>query len=88
MPVVEAMACGTPVIATRSSSIPEAGGDAALYFEPNNVDSLVQMLTAVLNNQQLAAQMSENGLSQAKRFSWKRAGEETAEVYRRIINDQ
>ncbi len=87
MPVVEAMACGTPVIAARSSSIPEAGGEAALYFNPNDVEELITHVTAVLDDDDLAVSMREKGLIQARRFSWQKAGEETARVYRRVLSE-
>lgn len=87
LPVVEALACGTPVIAARSSSIPEAGGEAALYFNPHDSEALAAQLTAVLDDQDLAASMREKGLIQARRFSWQKAGEETARVYRRALSE-
>lgn len=87
MPVVEAMACGTPVAAARSSSIPEAGGEAALYFNPDDADELTTHLSAVLDDGDLAKSLCEKGLDQARRFSWKRAGEETARVYRRALSE-
>jgi len=87
MPVVEAMACGTPVIAARSSSIPEAGGEAVLYFNPNDVDELTTHLAAVLDDDELADSMRKKGLIQARRFSWERAGEEIARVYRRALSE-
>jgi len=85
LPVVEAMACGAPVIAARSSSIPEAGGDAALYFNPNDVEELAAHITAVLDDDDLAVSMRDSGLKQARRFSWQKAGEETARVYKRAL---
>jgi glycosyltransferase involved in cell wall biosynthesis len=85
MPVVEAMACGTPVVAAQSSSIPEAGGEAALYFNPDNVDALTNCLSAVLDDDHLAATMRQKGLAQARLFSWARAGQETARVYGRAL---
>ena len=85
MPVVEAMACGTPVVAARSSSLPEAGGDAALYFDPRDADELSAQLTAVLDDEGLAAHMRAAGLSQASTFSWPRAGQATADVYRKAL---
>ncbi|VAW38961.1 Glycosyl transferase, group 1 [hydrothermal vent metagenome] len=85
MPVVEAMACGTPVIASNSSSIPEAVGEAGLLFEPNDVQSLVQQMTAVLHNPTLQNKLIEQGLHHAQTFSWERAGRETAVVYRRAM---
>jgi glycosyltransferase involved in cell wall biosynthesis len=85
MPVVEAMACGTPVVAAQSSSIPEAGGEAALYFNPDNVDALTNCLSAVLDDATLATTMRLKGLAQARLFSWARAGQETARVYGRAL---
>ena len=88
MPVIESMACGTPVIATESSSIPEAGGVAALYFDHENVDTLVSHLSAVLESDELVLGMREKGLEQARKFSWTTAGMQTAQVYRRILAEQ
>jgi glycosyltransferase involved in cell wall biosynthesis len=85
MPVVEAMACGTPVVAAKSSSIPEACGEAALYFNPENVGALTDRLSAILDDTNLAAAMRKKGLAQARLFSWQRAGQETAHVYRRAL---
>jgi glycosyltransferase involved in cell wall biosynthesis len=88
MPVIEAMACGTPVVAARSSSIPEAGGEAALYFDPHDVGALAQQLTEVIHKDSLVERMRYEGLAQAKRFSWQRAGVETAQVYIKALGDQ
>lgn len=85
LPIVEAMACGTPVVAARSSSIPEAGGEAALYFNPGNVEELAKQMTAIFESPQLAEDLREAGLKQAGRFSWQRAGWETARVYQRAL---
>ncbi len=81
MPVVEAMACGTPVIASNASSIPEAAGTAALLFAPQDMDGLVEAITAVIHSPSRQQEMRQAGLRQAARFSWERAGEETAVVY-------
>lgn len=85
LPVVEAMACGTPVIAANSSSIPEAVGEAGLLFSPNDEQSLAKQMTAVLNNPDLQDKLRQQGLHHAQAFSWKRAGRETAVVYRRAL---
>jgi len=88
LPVVEAMACGTPVTAALSSSIPEAGGEAALYFDPDDVDVLLNCLKSIINDAGLATTMKEKGLDQARRFSWERAGRETAHVYERVLAER
>ena len=87
MPVVEAMACGTPVIAARTSSIPEAAGEAAALFDPQNEDELADRMASVLNNPGLLDKMRGLGLRQSQQFSWKRAGRKTAAVYQRALND-
>jgi glycosyltransferase involved in cell wall biosynthesis len=85
MPVVEAMACGTPVIAANTSSIPEAAGEAAILFEPQDVTELAERMDAVLDDPALLTKMHEQGLLQAQQFSWQRAGRETAAVYRKAL---
>ncbi|MCB8968786.1 MAG: glycosyltransferase family 4 protein, partial [Ardenticatenaceae bacterium] len=87
LPVVEAMACGTPVVASQVSSIPEAAGDAGMLFDPHDKHQLAQAITAVLSNPDLAATMREQGRQQASRFSWERAGQETAVVYQRALRN-
>ncbi len=87
LPVVEAMACGTPVIAADCSSIPEAVGKAGLLFAPDDVETLVKQMTAVLTNTDLQNKLRQQGLAHAQNFSWKRAGRETAEVYRRTLQN-
>ncbi len=85
LPVVEAMACGAPVVAANISSIPEAAGEAALLFDPMNAAELAERMTAVLNDAELSATMRARGLRQAARFSWERAGREWTAVYRRAL---
>lgn len=85
MPVVEAMACGTPVIAADASSLPEAAGGAALLFAPQDTADLVERIESVLDDPGLWTKMREGGLAQAQNFSWERAGEETAVVYHRAL---
>ena len=88
LPVVEAMACGTPVIAASRSSIPEAVGEAGLLFNPNDVETLANQITAVLTDIDLQHKLRQQGLKHAQTFSWARAGQETAVVYRRAMLEQ
>ncbi len=85
MPVLEAMACGTPVIASSSSSIPEAVGAAGLLFDPQNSTECAERMQNVLNNSTLSGKMRQLGLNYAKQFSWERAGKETAVVYQKAL---
>jgi glycosyltransferase involved in cell wall biosynthesis len=84
LPVLEAMACGTPVVCSRASSLPEVAGDAALLVEPHDVDGLAAALQRALSDEALRRQMIARGLAQAARFSWAKAARETLAVYRTI----
>jgi glycosyltransferase involved in cell wall biosynthesis len=80
-PVLEAMACGAPVVCSNVSSLPEVAGDAALLVPPTDADALAAALRLVLTQPQLAARMREAGLRQAARFTWERCVRETAALY-------
>jgi len=82
LPVLEAMACGTPVVCSQASSLPEVAGDAALLVEPHDVDGLAAALQRALSDEALRRQMIARGLAQAARFSWEKAARETLAVYR------
>ena len=83
MPVADALACGTPVVAAATSSIPEAGGEVALYFEPRNADELAGRLRQALDNPEVRQNARASGPAHAARFSWARSGAEMAAVYQR-----
>ncbi|HEV7427049.1 MAG TPA: glycosyltransferase family 1 protein [Thermoanaerobaculia bacterium] len=82
-PLLEAMAYGIPSIAARSSSLPEIGGDAALYFLPRNVDELEAQMERALSDPALRAQLSAAGIARAAKFRWDAAAEQTLAVLRR-----
>ena len=82
LPVAEAMACGCPVIAGNTSSLPEVAGDAGLLVSPNDEDAWAGALARLLRDEALRADMSRRGLEQARRFSWTVAAGQTLEVYR------
>jgi glycosyltransferase involved in cell wall biosynthesis len=86
LPVLEAMACGTPVVCSNVSSLPELGGDAARYFDPADVEAMVAALEKVLADGALRDEMRCRGLEQAARFSWKRAAQETRALYEQLID--
>ena len=85
LPVLEAMACGTPVITSNTSSLPEVAGDAALLVDPYDVDAIAGAMRQVLESPTLAAEMREKGLAQASRFSWERTARETVAVYKQVL---
>jgi glycosyltransferase involved in cell wall biosynthesis len=76
LPVLEAMACGCPVLCSWSSSLPEVGGLAARYFRPRDPDDLSRQLRAVLGDQGLLSEMRARGLEQSARFSFRRAAQQ------------
>lgn len=81
LPVVEAMACGAPVVVSRTSSLPEVAGDAALMVEPSDSKGLARAICRVLDDEALHSDMRQAGLRQAARFTWDRAARETLKVY-------
>ena len=81
IPILESMACGCPVVASDVSSIPEVGGDAALYFNPENVFDMVEKISRVLSNLQLKKRMISKGSKRVKLFSWKKMAEQTLSIY-------
>jgi len=85
LPVLEAMACGTPVVSSDASSLPELGGEAARYFDPYDVEAMSEAIGEVWSDELLQREMREKGLVQAARFSWERAAEETWAVYESIL---
>ena len=85
LPVLEAMACGTPVITSSVSSLPEVAGSAAITVAPCDAAALADAIGQVLGDAALREDMRQAGLLQAKRFSWDRAALETAAVYRRAL---
>lgn len=77
LPVAEAMACGTPVISTNRSSIPEVGGDAAILLDPDEPERFTQALCDVVSDAPLREDLAARGIERAKRFSWDIAASET-----------
>jgi glycosyltransferase involved in cell wall biosynthesis len=88
LPVLEAMACGTPVVCSSSSSLPEVAGDAALFVPPDDPQALCSALHQLLENEALRRQMREKGLAQAARFSWEETARKTSTVYRNVIRER
>jgi len=84
LPVLEAMACGTPVVCSSKSSLPEIIGDAAILIDPNDYSSLAQGIKKVLEEKGLAKKLQVKGLTQARQFTWRKIAIKTIKVYRRV----
>jgi glycosyltransferase involved in cell wall biosynthesis len=85
LPTLEAMACGTPAVLANSSSHPEAGGDAALYFEPGDASALGAQLLRLLRDADLRARLVARGLERAAGFTWQRTAARTRDVYAKVM---
>lgn len=81
LPPLEAMACGTPVITSCGSSLPEVVGDAGILVDPRNVEGLAGAIARVLEDREMQHRMRERGIARAKRFSWEACARETLKVY-------
>lgn len=89
LPVVEAMACGTPVVCSNTSSLPEVGGSAAFYFQPESERELTDKLEAVITLSDGEYQnLKQKSLSQSKKFSWAKSARETLNVYEEVVRDR
>ena len=84
LPPLEAMASGTPVIASAVSSLPEVVGGAAMLVNPENVFDIARGITEVLTNGDLRQELIEKGRRQAARFSWARTAREVLELYEEL----
>jgi len=86
LPVLEALACGTPVVTSNVSSLPEVAGDAALQVEPTDVDALAGALTRLLTDHALRAGLRERGFAQARKFTWEGAARQLLEIYSEMLD--
>jgi len=86
LPVLEAMACGTPVITTTGGSLPEVADDAALVVDPTDVDALTEALSRLLRDESLRHDYSERGLARSRAFSWEHTARETLKLYTKTLH--
>lgn len=85
LPVLEAMACGTAVACANSSSLPEVGGEAAVYFKPTDSQQMAAVLLNLLQDEKKRQMMSKLGLAQAAKFSWQKTAEASLRQYRNLL---
>jgi glycosyltransferase involved in cell wall biosynthesis len=88
LPVLEAMAYDCPVITSNVSSLPEAGGDAALYVDPKNIEDITEKILMLVENESLRRDLIEKGKKQIKKFSWEKCAKETLEVLTTVAEIQ
>lgn len=87
LPVLEAMKNSCPVLISNVSSLPEAGGDAAEYFDPEDVTEISKKIEKVIGDKNLREEMIKKGLAQVKKFSWEKTAKETLKVLEEVANE-
>jgi glycosyltransferase involved in cell wall biosynthesis len=85
IPVLEAFACNTPCLLSNGGSLPEVGGDAAIYFDPLNADEIEQAVYNILNNNQLRSDLIQKGSQRLNKFSWKNTYDDTIKFYKSLL---
>lgn len=85
LPVLESMACGTPVVTCRNSSLPEVGGEAALYVEPDDIDGLSRIMEQFEQGDLKKENFYDRCLKRASHFSWQHCAQQTLEVYQKML---
>jgi glycosyltransferase involved in cell wall biosynthesis len=85
IPILEAMECGTPVVTSSAGSIPEVAGKAALFVDPKNPEEIANAILQIVSDASLRERMIEQGVEQAKRFSWEKAAQQMLEIYRKTV---
>jgi glycosyltransferase involved in cell wall biosynthesis len=85
MPLIEAMACGAPVITSNTSCLPEIAGNAALLVDPTNTSAMAEAIEKLLSNEVLRLDKIHEGLNNASRFSWTKTAEQVFEVYEEVL---
>src|SRR5690606_34596746 len=84
LPVLEAMSCGTPVVASKINVFKEIAGDSVIYADPGDALDMANKLSKVVNDKSLRDTLIEKGLKKAKDFSWEKTAKETIDVYRKV----
>jgi glycosyltransferase involved in cell wall biosynthesis len=88
LPVLEAMLRGTPVACSNTTSLPEVAGDAALLFDPLDVDAIAVSVRRILEDAELAERLRSAGLERARKFSWDETARRTLECYRKALHER
>lgn len=88
IPALEAMNCDCPVVMSNTSSLPEVGGDAAIYFDPAKIDDMREKIVSVIFNKDLRNDLVLKGKTQRQKFSFEKTARQTLEVYKQLLTNQ
>jgi len=84
LPILEAMACGCPVVTSNNSSLPEVGGAVAIYANPFDIDSIAEGMRDVVSSRERKYELADAGREQVKKFSWDRSAKELLQLYDKV----
>lgn len=87
LPILQAFACGVPVVSSNKGSLMEVGGEAALYFDPSSLKQCTSIIKDLVDNKSLQDKLSKFGIKQAAMFSWEKVAKETKDVYSKVVNN-
>lgn len=87
IPTLEAFTCGCPAVISNTSSMPEVGGDAVLYFDPENEVEMRMQIEKVIHDNTLRLELKDKGKERGKRFSWEAIARQTVECYKKVLKD-
>ncbi|SDJ32393.1 Glycosyltransferase involved in cell wall bisynthesis [Pedobacter sp. ok626] len=86
IPLLDAQVCKVPVASSNAGSLPEVGGDAVRYFNPNKSEEIAEVLLSILENEMISTKLIEAGLENRRRFSWSQTAKQTLDVYKEYLN--
>jgi len=84
LPILEAMACGTPVITSKTSSMPEVGGSAVMYADPNSSAEIAKKIISLCSSSEMREKFSKLGLTQSAQFSWEKSAKENIKIFEHL----
>ena len=87
IPLLESMACGTPVMTSDISSMPEVVGDVALLFDPYSVEDIAEKILKLARDNSMRNILSEEGIERAKKFSWEKSARKILNIYKKVIEE-
>ncbi len=87
IPMLEAMGCGTPVITSNTSSMPEVSGNAALIIDPHKPEEITEGIFKLLSDKKLCNELREKGFEQVKKFSWRTMSENVLKLYEEVYKE-